>query len=279
MSISETEQTDQTYETKTQIYPSGCIIYCSNPLTVLNLKPTESQLTQKEQLLNHTDPSDEVAITHPYLLIRYPNDTATSIIAGGLPEQSLIEWCGQFLRSGQDFVDIGAHVGMYALSLAPRCAKVHAFECQRENFFQLCGGIALNALWNVYPHHVALGELNANQPQPVYVVSPDGGGTTLIKPKDISSIQYVQQRTLDSYGLNSVCFLKLDAEQSEESILRGSVETLKRSHWPPFMFESWDGDEHRVQRDSLHAFISQALGYTILPIRCYSYMFLAVKAS
>jgi FkbM family methyltransferase len=211
----------------------------------------------------------------PSFILRFPNSTATDIIANGLPEQSLIDWCRQFCNTEKVFVDIGAHVGMYALSLAPYCQSVHAFECQRETYYQLCGGVAVNSYWNVYPHHVALGA-SCKPDVPIHIVSLDGGGTTLDTDRpDTIEIQRVESKTLDSFNLQNVGFLKLDVEGAEENVLRGSMETLKRCNYPPFIFETWTDEKYRERRQSLFDFITQTLKYKIVPIYRYPHMMFA----
>lgn len=226
------------------------VIYCRSPFTALSCPK-------------------------PCFLIRYPNSTAMDMINHGLPEQSLIDWCRQFCNGSSHFIDIGAHCGMYALSLAPYSSKVFAFECQRETFYQLCGGVALNAAWNVYPEHVALG--NAFKEKiPLFIQSLDGGGTSTKQKSEttIQEIQEVEMRTLDSYHLDNISFLKLDVEGAEEDVLRGGYETLKRSHFPPFVFESWTDDKYSNERNSLNKYIT-SLGYEIIPINSYPHMMFA----
>jgi len=227
-------------------------------------------------LVYSTAPFCALECSRPSFILRYPNSTATDIIAHGLPEQSLINWCKQFCQTDHMFVDIGAHAGMYALSLAPYCKSVHAFECQRHTYYQLCGGIAMNAYWNVYPHRVALGDREEKQIT-MYVVSADGGGTTLTKPDTFMEEDSVQMRTLDSYELDNISFLKLDVEGAEEIVLHGATETLKRSNYPPFIFESWTDEKYAVQRESLHNFIVHTLGYSLININGYPHMMLAVR--
>jgi len=213
---------------------------------------------------------------NPSFILRYPNGTATHIMSNGLPEQSLIEWCQQFCKKDKVFVDIGAHFGSYALSLAPYCKTVHAFECQRETYYQLCGGAAINAYWNIYSHHVALGASNEEKVL-ININSVDGGGTSLLTNDKPLETDYCSMRTLDSFDLENISFLKIDAEGYEEFILRGAVKTLQRSDYPPFIFESWTDPKFVTQKESLHNFITNELQYNIFPINSYPYMFFATK--
>jgi FkbM family methyltransferase len=230
----------------------------------------------QQTLIYSTTPLCAMECSKPSFILRHPNSTASDIIAHGLAEQSLIDWSKQFCRPDGVFIDAGSHVGMYALSLAPYCQQVHAFECQRQTYYQLCGGVALNAYWNVYPHNVALGDTTTDK-VPLYVVSLDGGGTTLTKPWKPLEETFTSVRTLDSFELDNVCFLKLDVEGAEEKTLRGAVKTLERSRYPPFIFESWTEPQYDVQRQSLHDFITYTLGYKIQPINGFPHMMYASR--
>ena len=215
----------------------------------------------------------------PSFILRHPNSTSFDIMKNGLSEQSLIDWCIQeFKNPDKLFVDVGAHVGMYALSLAPHFKQVHAFECQRETYYQLCGGVALNAVWNVYPHHVALGDVTKSD-VPIYIISEDGGGTSIHTNSSIPHFesQVTDMKLLDSFKLENVGFIKIDAEGSEEQVLRGAIETLKVSNYPPILFECWTEENHFEKRESLLNFIKNELGYSVKSINYYPHMLLAVK--
>jgi FkbM family methyltransferase len=232
-------------------------------------------MTSSQKTVIHCqDPLVTLSCPGLSFIFRMPNPTSEYIIHHGIQEKSLINWCEQFCSPDKIFLDIGAHVGTYALSLAPKCKKVYAFECQRENYYQLCGGVAINASWNVYPYHVELGSENMSN-APIYIVSHDGGSTTLDPTRpNVMETQTTEMKTLDSYGFNDIGFIKLDVEGHEESVLRGSVETLKRCNYPPFIFESWIEDIYEKQRESLHNFI-MSLGYKIFPLHGYPHMKLA----
>ena len=57
-----------------------------------------------------------------------------------------------------------------------------------------------------------------------------GSLSDLAVPDEIVSTCYdVELRTLDSYGLEDVAFIKIDVEGHEEAVLAGAGETLSRS--------------------------------------------------
>ncbi len=206
------------------------------------------------------------------------NATADWILETGIPEKSLIEWCKTQCDKSKIFVDIGAHMGTYALSLAPFCKEVHAFECQRMTYYQLCAGIALNAFDNVQAHHFALGKTEDNEKlMTLKIISEDGGGSSILGlPTNERCLrqELVLVRSLDSFHLENVGFLKIDVEGAEIDVLKGAQQTLKNSNWPPFIFEAWPDLWYAEKKEELMMFI-KSLGYVIHPIPQYPQMFFA----
>ena len=190
----------------------------------------------------------------------------------GLFESGLIDWCKQFLNQETVFLDIGAHTGTYALSLASHCAKVHAFEPQRATYYSLCGSIALSNLTpKIEAHPFGLGSADQNGPQTLQIVSNDGGGSSLWASSQVLRTETIEIKTLDSLGLSNVGFVKMDVEDNELSVLKGAQDTFRRSNWPPFIFES------NRENVALFDYIQAEMGYTIIPISGVSNMFLSKR--
>ena len=118
-------------------------------------------------------------------------------------------------------VDVGAHVGLWTMQLATRFENVIAFEPVAE--FREC--FVKNA-WTrgVKCFPFALGA----EPGRVAMKIPpldgglDTGGTHVSGSGDI------EMRTLDSYNLAVVDFLKIDCEGYELEVLKGARDTLDR---------------------------------------------------
>lgn len=212
----------------------------------------------------------------PCYIFRYPNPTAAYIIANGIFEKSLIEWSLQFAHRDKLFLDIGAHAGTYSIHFAPLVKQVHAFECQRQTFYQLCGSIALNSLWNIHAHNYALGPENKKN-QTIYINSKDGGETTILHENvnNIIETDTAEMRTLDSFELSDICFIKIDVEGFEKQVLMGARETLKRSNYPPILFECSNKNNFKIHKQELFEFIKNELKYNIYTINFYDNMFLA----
>ena len=200
----------------------------------------------------------------------------------GMAERGVIYWCLEnFIQPDRVFLDIGAHVGTYTLVCAPRALHTYAFECSPKTFCYLAANLALHGLeYKVSPISCALGESEGSLD---YIIrSNDGGGngikvlnsgdTTLPKVK-------VHVRTLDSFHMESVGFIKMDVEGAELEVLKGARETLER-YKPPILFESWgewktDVDA-RGLRSELFSYLS-TIGYKVQPVSGVRDTFLGTK--
>ena len=175
----------------------------------------------------------------------------------GLFEKELIEWCKQFCSTEKNMLDIGAHSGTYTVSLAEYCRHVYAFEPQRMTFYALCGSVALSNRRNATCIPMALGSPEQVGSTPLYIVSQDGGGSSVHRATDdtVLDTETIEIRTLDSFGLKNIGFIKLDVENNELQTLQGGVRTLQESAYPPILFEM------NVVHEALVQFLA-TLGYT-----------------
>lgn len=192
----------------------------------------------------------------------------------GLFECQLIEWARQFCKKDKIFLDIGAHTGTYAISLAANCREVIAFEPQRSTYYALCGGVALSCLADkITCHNFGLGCEDQTGEQALKIVSADGGGSSLLPGKNETVLreEKIIVRTLDELGLNNVGFIKMDVENNELNVLRGGLDTLRNSGYPTILFES------NVDNPELFGFLKEALKYKIVAVGGVNNMFLACK--
>jgi FkbM family methyltransferase len=142
----------------------------------------------------------------------------------GEPELRLLK---QLCPAGCVAVDAGANIGVYSYFLRKIAATVYAYEPNPELAAQLN-----RSLPGVRVRNVALsdreGFLQLHVP-----VGPDNG--TLHELASVAghltgpTVDYtVQTVTLDAEKLANVGFIKVDVEQHEREVLRGSVDTLRR---------------------------------------------------
>jgi hypothetical protein len=103
------------------------------------------------------------------------------------------------------------------------------------------------------------------------VMVVDGGGNGISQfdfdiINNIPSID-VPMKTLDSFNLTNINFIKIDVEGHEKEVLEGSIETLKRNNYPKILFESWDPEqvteEAMVIEGLKHLFITQTVDQRI----------------
>jgi FkbM family methyltransferase len=206
------------------------------------------------------------------------NACADYILQNGIYEYNLIRWCEQFLSPESTFVDIGAHIGTYSILLHKHCKTVHAFEAQKSTFDCLTIGICVNNAFNIETHNLALG--SKEDTLTLYQVSEDGGCSSVRQEVSmnmglpVTDTETVKVKTLDSFNLKNVDFLKIDVEGYELEVIKGASMTLVDNDFPPFIFEAWPDAWYREDRESLLAFV-RGLGYKVYPISGTNNMYLA----
>jgi FkbM family methyltransferase len=147
---------------------------------------------------------------------------------GAEAQWSLIERAIRQVKHRRTALDVGAHIGLTALVLAERFTTVHAFEPVRENFNCLVDN--LGSKEHVHLYNTALGAENGKKYE---MRLPEKGNSGCWFLEDTGRRE---TRTLDSFGFDSVDFIKLDVEGSEGFVLAGAVRLLKRC-LPTILFE------------------------------------------
>lgn len=123
-------------------------------------------------------------------------------------------------RSFHTAIDVGAHVGLWSFNLAQRFEIVHAFEPVAEHRECFAKNVTAD---EVVLHDCALGAAEAACDMHV---TDGSSGDSKVAP-GLS----VAMRTLDSFNLRDVDFIKIDCEGYEENVLRGAEQTIL--HWKP----------------------------------------------
>ena len=140
--------------------------------------------------------------------------------------------------------DVGANMGTFTTWLANSfpTGRVYAFEPQRAVFQILCGNMAINNLYNVYPYNFALGaeETTVEFDEPNYFSKEDFGTFSLKEQiiKNTSNKLVVEVHTLDwffsRYKVPKLDLLKIDAEGMDMDVLRGAINTIEQ--FKPIIF-------------------------------------------
>tara|TARA_Y200000002_G_scaffold383222_1_gene404155 strand:+ start:15806 stop:16558 length:753 start_codon:yes stop_codon:yes gene_type:complete len=235
------------------------------------LDGNEKKIDDNSSVSVFQQPSENITYLLPKNLMGY-------YVENGLFESQLIEWSKQFLQDTGIFLDIGAHTGSWALSLASLAQHVYAFEPQKMTYYALCGGVALSGIRNVTCINKGLGSNEQVGTRTLRIVSNDGGGST-IQPTNypILDEEKIEIITLDSMNLKKISLIKMDVEQNELEVLKGSKETLERSNYPPIVFECNEAGLELNSQHELFIFLVRDLDYLITPITGVKNMFLAYK--
>jgi FkbM family methyltransferase len=193
----------------------------------------------------------------------------------GLFENFLIDWCKQYCNRESVFLDIGAHTGSYAISLASHAKRVYAFEPQKMTYYALCGGVALSGVSNIECCNYGLGNESQVGTQNLYIVSNDGGGSTVQTPdsNSVLATETIELKTLDSMNITDpISFIKMDVEDNELYVLEGGRDTILRNGCPHILFE---------QNDPTNTVVSDYLrsnfDYNIIRVGGTANMYLACK--
>jgi FkbM family methyltransferase len=191
----------------------------------------------------------------------------------GISDYGLIKWCEQYLTEDSTFVDIGSHIGSYSIILSKKCKKVVAFEPEKEIFECMAINTCINNIFNIEMHNVGIGYLSKDlsEEKILYQLSEDGLQSTLkegfLKSSDVIKSQKVIVKTLDSYNLTNVDFIKINVNGYELEVLKSGFSTLFNNNFPPIVFRS-------IENELLFQFI-KGLGYKIFPINGHPNTYLA----
>lgn len=185
-------------------------------------------------------------------------------------ESETTHFLGAVLRPGDTFLDVGAHIGYFAMvaaALVGPTGAVFGFEPETANFAHLLEHVELNAAWHVQPVHMAVGErphvarffVNADNDgghalwdvadHPECVRTRQGGET---RPVYVTSLD----RFFEGRTLASLKAIKIDVEGSEVAVLRGAEQLLLR-HRVPFVIAE------------VNRFALQAMGTSERELRAY----------
>ena len=169
---------------------------------------------------------------------------------------------------GAQVIDVGANFGLNTVVLGTQVGPegvVIAIEPLRVVFQQLCGNCFLNGLANVITLNAAVGATpGIIEMNPVdYFAQGWNFGDTQIG----SGGERVQMVTLDSLGLSSVSFIKIDVQGSELEVLRGAHQTIFSGR--PYIFIEIEEPQLARRGTSGQEVIQHiiSLGYVLIHIR------------
>jgi FkbM family methyltransferase len=140
----------------------------------------------------------------------------------------------EYVKNFRVAVDVGCHVGLWSMQLLKRFQRIEAFEpvsefraCYVENLGfsgsdDGCGDGIVNL------HDVALGASNGRIIMAIDAADTGGTHVERMAAEIDDDPSIVEMRTLDSFGLSNLDFLKIDCEGYEHHVIEGARETLLR---------------------------------------------------
>lgn len=174
-----------------------------------------------------------------------------------------IDFIYRYVTPGMTALDIGANIGVYTLSLATRVGQsgqVVAYEPGTVNRRHLERCLTINHCSNVTVSDAALsdfsgrGWLKIGESGELNQLVPLQTDSEIVEPVEVTTLD----TELDRFNWAQVDFVKIDAEGSEEAVLKGGRRFLKR-YSPLIMIEITHGATTNL--NLIETF--QALGFGI----------------
>ena len=131
------------------------------------------------------------------------------------------------------FVNVGAHVGTWAIRMSPFVSQVHAFEANPRTANWLQDNIDINELHDkIIVHRAAAWDKTGETLQLIDVNGIDTGGSTRVAEQtDTGKGTYTgfaaKTVRLDNCPLGVPGLIVMDVEGAEARVLRGAVSVLK----------------------------------------------------
>lgn len=172
------------------------------------------------------------------------------------------------LTSEVTMIDIGAHIGKYAVSLAKIFTKIKiiAIEPNPYNIYVLVKNIRVNNLRNVFPVKVACTDVD--EKQRFYISYKSGTGSLKSSWETIMELK-IETLTLDALikelGIQKVNIIKIDVEGFEERVLKGALKTITK-HKPTIFLEIFSENYQKVYQTL------NKLGYNVQQIEDNNYI-------
>lgn len=162
------------------------------------------------------------------LLVRRGMHGATGNVYVGLMEFEDMAFVLHLLRDGEDFLDVGANVGVYSILAAGRGARVLAMEPVPDTYEQLLDNVHLNRFAaRIDARNIGVG----SEPGELHF-STQGGATNHVLAPGESNAQAVAVAvdSLDCIAADwAPVLIKIDVEGFEANVIQGAQRILAQS--------------------------------------------------
>jgi FkbM family methyltransferase len=186
-----------------------------------------------------------------------------SVLFDGYFDEPVLQAITENLRANEVFWDIGANVGLHALTVKKIKSDVEciAFEPFYKNFERLCTNQALNPDLPVVKYNLALADKSTIEK--LYTSLNNSGRTSLQPLQDsVTTEIFVSTVTGDGLiqsGVPQPHVMKLDTEGTELAILHGCLELLQKNQLRVIVYESF------TQQMDIEKFL-KSFGFNVKPI-------------
>lgn len=204
------------------------------------------------------------------------------LLSEGAHELSVLQVSEFILKNSahKSILDIGANIGTYSIPLALAFPekRVYSFEIQKAVFYQLCGNVFLNRVSNVDVLNIGISGTEGvlDIPKIDYSKCWNVGGYSIndaalrvhrtdFPNQTIVGTEPAQVTTLDTLqsAIADIALIKLDIEGHEIEALKGGHGLLEANGFPPIIFECWEFEWFREQKDALFAYLRE-MGYSMI---------------
>lgn len=222
------------------------------------------------QWFSRSRPYDQRYIVdlHSRLVYDPGSDIGNLLFTTGAFERDEIEAAADLIKRGGagTVIDIGANVGLHTITWANQCpqASFYAFEPTPTVYSALCTSIGMNSLrGRIEPVNAALGDIDGTAD--LFETTDDAYNSLKnTHRKALERVTTVDVHRLDTYvaqkGIRDISFIKIDAEGTEDAVLRGAVRTIEEQK-PILFVEVYGGTSSNVSPEATIRWISD-LGYT-----------------
>ena len=177
---------------------------------------------------------------------------ASHLWTDGVYEPETLAFLRSAVGEGDVFVDVGANIGVFAISLAQRVGKsgrVIAIEASPVIGGILSKNILENGLSNILTLHCAASNGGTDHVD-FYEAPLDHFGMGYSAPQNDALPIRVPARSLDKilseHGISRVTAIKVDVEGYEAHVFEGAKKTLTQGVRPRIIFEFCDWAENRA---------------------------------
>lgn len=191
-----------------------------------------------------------------------PNDwSGVSIHNSKSWEPHITQLLSRNLKPGSVLADVGSNYGWHSIKNSPFCETIYSFEPQKYIHDIQMSSIVENNISNINLFNCGIGDINE-----IKEMSPIDYNNPSINMGDLSvgvGGEKIEIKTLDSFKLDRLDFIKIDVQGYEKFVLKGAESTINRCK-PTIIIEM---EEHQLRRFNYGVVelfeIIRSLGYHI----------------